>query len=336
MKVNCKILDQNMSPIEDENRRRRSIALIQLVCDREIDNEIGSEIRSLLEHGVLINFPDQNNKKKTAIHFAVEKGDVRCVKFLLQFRPSASLEVVDDDGQTPIELARSKAQGATPSKFIVFQSILDILLNSTIDVVNESYVEEIDYESLTREKIDAIKSRPTFKVLKLINRPSVKSVLSKINHHAYATTIEESSHLFLITIEMNEMNIDNDPELNLQRPMIVQFSSPISKQSKVYFKDDGMTDFVDITDTPQITQEEFNDAIQSEVERNFKFLVAVLRSNMFGHYTGNLLNTKLNNSFHHFQSGLNTTIARKREVAARELENSELLKIINLGNRLIN
>lgn len=84
----------------------------------------------------------------------------------------------------------------------------------------------------------------------------------------YITIFQESSHLFFISIELKETSIDNDHEsmkkvLNWRRPMIVQLSSSSSRDFKIYFKEDEK-DFVEITNTPKITHEEFNEAVRSE------------------------------------------------------------------------
>lgn len=92
---------------------------------RDVNSKNFEDISELISKGVILNLQDANCKLDTALHFAVRKGDLNCVEFLLQIKPN--LQISNSDGYTASDLAKK----------LEFFEIYENLLHSEEDGTKE-------------------------------------------------------------------------------------------------------------------------------------------------------------------------------------------------------
>lgn len=281
---------------EEEKQCERNIKLYQLIYDREVDKYIDDDMIEISKLGVDINFRDLNRKNKTGMHLAVANNDLICVKFLMQFTPNLSLK--DEDGHTPLELAELSG----------FKNIVTTIGFGAADVIDESLVVVIEYNDFLVQGIEEIKLKSSVKVLRVINCTNLKTLWNRMRDSDYSKVLNDFSHFFILVIETNQTFFRNDMgsmsiALNTRnrRPMVVQLlyrkknlTYPEDMNLKrdetmlLYYKE-NCKNFTEILVKPKITVDEFN----SENMCNMQLLVTALRSNLFGSFTGSLLDVRL-------------------------------------------
>lgn len=174
--------------------------------------------------------------------------------------------------------------------------------------ISHQFIKEFDFTTLTKEDIEAFKNDSTFKVMMIANCPKLSDFLCKIRKNKFGSTMTQSTHLFVIIIKIRngptEMSGEILSELNFDaRPLLIQVLSE-KNESTTYYKEALSEDFIQIRDFETTTLEKSVEEIEAKTGCNIYHFLQALKSNVFGSFNGNLLDTKIDkdNASHHVRA----------------------------------
>lgn len=173
-------------------------------------------------------------------------------------------------------------------------------------VINKNFIHEYDYKCLSLNKalldMKAIKLNPAFKVLSIVNCPSIDCLVNDSLKIQLCTFIKQTSHLFIICIDLNQ-DLDDLREADLtflqllteeKRPLVIQLTSNVKGQTLFLFKNDKEKRLNKVVNLQPISWEVMCKELNSGKTSSFELLLQALASSWLGSFGGSLKECKLN------------------------------------------
>lgn len=210
--------------------------LCQLIGERNIYDEISEEIKELVDH-VDINY--QTDQGNTALHIAAGRKDLKCIEFLNQFGPNRNIK--NKDGETPDAML---IKMITIGSHLLSSEVINQVETTEyheLTTIEEKFIREFSFKTFDVELSEKLKNDPAFKVLKITNVPNIQDFLQKLDEDIFGATIDETSHLFMVVIIVDEnfhLNLFETLSsffTSIARPFIIQIGS-LKQKPIIYYK----------------------------------------------------------------------------------------------------
>jgi ankyrin repeat protein len=263
--------------------------LCEYIIERDPSEEISRELKKLFTKGANINYRDQS--LNTPIHLAVANNDIRCVEFLLRRKPELTLK--NGDHKTPLALA-TKLNGGEVLKLLTRHK------NRRFEYISHNSIYE--FVCSKKHEISFSAKQSNFKILRIVKCPRASEAFEILNQKGIRKVLESATHLFIIIIETNEdsdISAENAEILQKvfgqRRPLVVQITSEEHKCSNILYKASKSKDVIKVElEESIITTETLLERLKTKSTCNIQTLLHGLKSNTFGSFNGNILETKLN------------------------------------------